>query len=210
MKASKHRIRLRDGRELQYHSPGLGPDGSALSLSDFVPQGLRSIEVEIGPGKGEFLAARAQRFPERFFVGIDRRSDRSRLTENKLKKNDQSNWIVIREDARRFLENALPPLKMLHVYQPDPWPKARHHKHRFFRSPDAYRWAQALEKGGELRVSTDHKEYFLEILDIVESWEFLSPTFVARKNKHMGAPMTHFEALFLNKDQEVFKAGWLR
>jgi len=210
VKDSKHRIRLRDGRELQFHSPRLGPDSEAVSLLSFIPDPTLKIEVEIGPGKGEHLWARARRYPQHFFIGIDRRLDRSRLTQNKLQQLQEKNGVVIREDARRFFQTTMPPIHKLHVYQPDPWPKARHHKHRFFRSPDARSWAEALEAHGQLRVSTDHWEYFLEIVDIVDSWGFMKPTLVARKCAAMAPPMTHFESIFLKKGQDVFKAIWTK
>ena len=208
LKASKHRIELFDGRVLQFHKPTpLDPK----SLSDLLPKDFTGkLEVEIGPGKGEYLAKRAARFPDRFFVGIDRRMDRFRMTEKKLNRIVGKNWIMIKEDARCFISAKLPTLDVLHIYQPDPWPKARHHKHRFFRSPDAKTWASALRLGGEFRLSTDSRDYFEEILDITHSWGFLEPRYVYKKDWHMSEPQTHFESLFMKKHKPVYKAVFTR
>src|SRR4051812_40290906 len=103
LKATKHRIVLSDGRELQYHLPMRRSE--ALSLRSHLPEEAATLplEVEIGPGKGEFIAARAALHPERFFVGIDRRQDRFDLTEKKLlRKTEGKNWVLIRDDARGF------------------------------------------------------------------------------------------------------------
>jgi tRNA (guanine-N7-)-methyltransferase len=220
LKASQHRITLLDGRELQYHRPMATVE--PLHLSDALPPEWKEkilgaprvrhkLEVEIGPGKGEFLARRAAEHPDRFFLGIDRRLDRFRLTQKKLERAAAGkNWCVLREDARAFLETELPPIQILHIYHPDPWPKTRHHKHRFFRSPDARRWAEAVVPGGELRLSTDHREYFIEIIDIVQSWKRFELGLVFEKRAHMGAAQSHFENIFFRKNEPVFKAVFVR
>lgn len=213
LKEGKHRILLKNGVELHYHPPFKKAD--SLRLHDFLPEQWSPertpLEVEIGCGKGEFIAGRAAALSDRFFVGIDRRLDRHRLTENKLKRiqvADESNWRVLFEDARSFVKNEMPPLSALHVYHPDPWPKARHHKHRFFRSPVARAWAMALQKGGILRISTDHKEYYDEILAVCDSWDFLKKIVTFTKNR--GSPVTHFEGIFLKKGEAVYKACYYR
>jgi tRNA (guanine-N7-)-methyltransferase len=206
IRESQHCIVLRDGERLPYHNPV--KTRREVALGSFVPQNFKALEVEIGCGKGEFIARRAVKYPDRFFVGIDRRKDRHTLTVNKLKRAAQENWTILHEDARCFLEQSLPPIQTLHIYHPDPWPKERHHKHRFFRSPDALRWAEAIVPGGELRLSTDHKEYFHEILKILETWEFLEQRCVY--TKRFGEPSTHFEGIFLRKGEPVFKAVYRR
>ncbi len=217
LKVNKHRIELWDGRELQYHRPRQRAE--ALSLSALIPperQGQR-LEVEIGPGKGEFLADRARHFPDRFFIGIDRRLDRVRLTEKKLQRISpstntiaSSNWIILREDARSFLEAGIPPIDGLHLYQPDPWPKARHHKHRFFRSPDARQWAEALKPRAFFAFSTDDRAYFEEMIDIVRTWGFLDLGWAWKKTHLSAIAKTHFEAIFLRQRKAVYKAVFVR
>lgn len=225
LKATKLRIELLDGRELQYHKPLEKTE--PLSLNEILsPAQLKNLEIEIGCGKGEFIARRAAEFPERFFVGIDRRMDRFKLTQKKLSRTSPGesaeakviprptasgkNWLLLMEDARSFLLGGLPPIQTLHVYHPDPWPKARHNKHRFFRSPDAKAWGEAVVKDGLLRVSSDHREYFEEIVDIVKSWQIFSLVGVYKKEHFNSAPRTHFEKIFLRKKEPVFKGVFRR
>lgn len=206
LKKSKHRIVLKDGEELQYHVPRR-PEGS-FNLRDYVPHAGCGIEVEIGSGTGRFLSLRSQIYKDRFFIGIDKRKDRIDSTKKKLSRIEDKNWILLREDARCFLAQGIPPLKVLHVYHPDPWPKERHHKHRFFRSPDAKEWAMAIVKGGELRLSTDHKGYFDEIMKIVDSWELfrLKKSYI----KNSGKPWSRFEEIFISRGEPVYKAVFVR
>lgn len=212
LKPAQHKVSLWNGKHLQYHIPNRSQK-LFLSLEEQIPQLYRSwpLELEIGPGKGEFIAARAARFPKRFFLGIDRRLDRAELSTKKLKKHEgQNNWLILREDACSFDTAKIPPLSVFHLYQPDPWPKFRHHKHRFFRSPEAKAFAFALKVGGELRVSTDHLGYFIEMVELIKTWDVFDLVSLYEKNHHMSEAMTHFEGLFLKKEETVFKAVFKR
>ena len=211
LKESQHRSKLWNGLELQYHIATRSQQLS-LDLGAAIPAAFQGtpLEVEIGPGKGEFLARRAARFPERFFIGIDRRLDRVKLTQNKLEKQTQKNWLILREDACSYDPEKIPAIDVLHLYQPDPWPKFRHHKHRFFRSPEARAFAHAVKDGGEFRLSTDHLGYFLEMLDLIRTWDAFDLITLYEKNWTMSEPMTHFESFFMRQKQPVFKASFRR
>lgn len=197
---------------LRFHVPR--SKAVRANLAELIPTGFARLEVEIGCGKGEFLVQRARSAKDTFFIGIDRRKDRFDLSHKKIDRLNAAtqveNCLLIREDARQFLSSGLPPIDCLHIYHPDPWPKARHHKHRFFRSPDAKIWTEAIRADGTLSISTDHKEYFTEIMEILTSFEHLKLLFDFQKRAFMGAPKTHFERLFLNKNEPVFKAIFAR
>jgi tRNA (guanine-N7-)-methyltransferase len=201
-----HTLELKDGRTLFFHRPL--PPKNPLDLQSFIESGYKQLEVEIGAGTGRFLAERAQKYPDRFFIGIDKKKDRIDSTFSKLSRTGQNNWKLLRTDARNFLDLELPPINTLHVYHPDPWPKKRHHKHRFFRSPDAKHWAQAIVKGGEFRISTDQPDYFEEIIAITESWDFLELELALVKRS--GKAQSRFEEIFLKQNLPVYKAYFKR
>ena len=125
----------------------------------------RPLEIEIGCGKGRFLAARAARNPETQYLGIERMLGRVRKLDKKACRLHLENLRVLRLEAFYTFYYLLPPhrLRTVYVFFPDPWPKRRHHDRRLF-SPlflDAL-WAR-LEIGGAVQVATDHPEYFAEI-----------------------------------------------
>jgi hypothetical protein len=69
---------------------------------------------------------------------------------------------MLNTDAAEFLHWRLPDriASVIHLYFPDPWPKARHHRRRMIQDRfliDAHR---LLIPGGELRVVTDHPDYW--------------------------------------------------
>jgi tRNA (guanine-N7-)-methyltransferase len=209
LKPTQACFKLWNNERIQFHKPF--EKISPLNLAEMIPQEFRNLplEIEIGCGKGEFMAARSQNREDCFFVGIDRRLDRIQLTQKKISNKPQNKQcLIVHEDARRFLVGGLPQnISALHIYHPDPWPKSKHHKHRFFRSPDALLWALSLKSEGFLYLSTDHQDYFEEILDILASWDdLLLPQIVFKKEFFHSAPKTHFEGIFLNKHEPVFKA----
>jgi len=147
------------GRELA--GPGAWPEvfGRAAPLV-----------VEIGFGKDTFLLERAAADPRRDHVGVER--DPGRVA------------TFLAEAARRGLANvrALPvsaemalgscfadgSVAELHVYFPDPWPKARHERHRLVRPWFAREARRVLAAEGVLHLATDDERYAGTMLDALE------------------------------------------
>jgi len=125
----------------------------------------RPLEIEIGCGKGRFLAARAAQCPEMQYLGIERMLSRVRRLDKKACRLKLENLRVLRLEAFYTFYYLLPMhrVRTVYVFFPDPWPKRRHSSRRLF-SPlflDAL-WAR-LEVGGAVQVATDHPDYFTEI-----------------------------------------------
>jgi tRNA (guanine-N7-)-methyltransferase len=125
----------------------------------------RPLEIEIGCGKGRFLAARAAKCPETQFLGIERMLSRVRKLDKKAGRQRLDNLRVLRLEAFYTFYYLLPVhrVRTVYVFFPDPWPKRRHSSRRLF-SPlflDAL-WMR-LEIGGTVQVATDHPDYFAEI-----------------------------------------------
>ena len=69
----------------------------------------------------------------------------------------------------RWCATALAPasLAAIHVFFPDPWPKARHHKRRLIQPAHARLLADRLEVGGVLHCATDAHHYANQMLDVL-------------------------------------------
>ncbi len=125
----------------------------------------RPLEIEIGCGKGRFLAARAAQNPETQYLGIERMLSRVAKLDKKAGRLQLDNLRILRLEAFYTFYYLLPAhrVRTVYVFFPDPWPKRHHHNRRLF-SPlflDAL-WAR-LEIGGTVQVATDHLDYFAEI-----------------------------------------------
>lgn len=126
---------------------------------------VRPLEIEIGCGKGRFLAARAAQDPETQYLGIERMLSRVAKLDKKASRLKLDNLRVLRLEAFYTFYYLLPAhrVRTVYVFFPDPWPKRHHHNRRLF-SPlflDAL-WTR-LEIGGAVQVATDHLDYFADI-----------------------------------------------
>lgn len=130
------------------------------------------VELEIGMGKGTFITEQAKARPEVNFFGIEWARWFWRSASDRLRRNGCLNARTVRAEAGFFLTEFVPQasLAVLHIYFPDPWPKARHHKRRLIQEPFMRQAERVLANdGGRLQVVTDHQEYFEQIEAVVKS-----------------------------------------
>ena len=122
-----------------------------------------SCEVEIGCGNGHFLVSYAASRPDTLLVGIDIKAKRCRRAREKAEKRGLANVQFLQIAAETFLHD-LPPCSVdaFHIYFPDPWPKSRHRKRRFFTMETLRSMHGRLRDGGRLYFGTDFFDYYLQ------------------------------------------------
>ena len=127
------------------------------------------VELEIGSGKGTFLTDQAKARPEVNFFGIEWANWFYRYAADRLRRNGCLNARMVRAEALYFLKEFVraESLAVMHVYFPDPWPKARHHKRRLVQEPFLRQAERILTPRGRLQIVTDHKGYFEENIEPV-------------------------------------------
>src|SRR5437763_1213823 len=128
------------------------------------------VELEIGMGKGTFLTEQAKARPEVNFFGIEWAKWFWRSASDRLRRNGCMNARTVRAEASFFLTEFVPAgsLAVLHIYFPDPWPKARHHKRRLIQAKFMPLVERVLGPGGRVQIVTDHQEYFEQIEAVVK------------------------------------------
>lgn len=120
------------------------------------------VHIEIGSGKGTFLVNQAKAQPEYNFLGIEWARKYYRYAVDRIGRWNLTNVRIIRTDAVVFLRDFVQDesVDCFHIYFPDPWPKTRHHKRRFVCAANLEHLLRVLKTGGQLRIATDHAEYF--------------------------------------------------
>jgi len=153
----------------------------------------RPFEVELGPGKGRFLQEWARLHPEVGILGVERARKYAQRAALRMVKHDVGTVRLAYTTAEDLLFRCLAQATVdaFHVYFPDPWPKHRHNKRRFFRSENVARLATVLKPGGLLRVKTDHADY-AEVIGEVLAHEALLER-VDPAAAFEGVPATSFE-----------------
>lgn len=123
------------------------------------------LHIEIGTGKATFLLNEAMAQPHINFLGIERANKYYRYAVDRIGRWKLANVRIIRTEAASFLANFIPDSSVdcFHIYFPDPWPKRRHHKRRFFCAANLEHLVRCLKTGGQIRIATDHSEYFEQI-----------------------------------------------
>lgn len=134
---------------------------------DEIPDDLRSahgeLEVEIGTGNGHFLAVYAQRHPDRYILGVERKRHRVLRALKKLETLHIENARIVLGAAEAVLDVLRPgTVTAFHIYYLDPWPKARHRKRRFLRSETVGILLRTLAPAGRVYFATDMLDYFLQ------------------------------------------------
>lgn len=141
---------------------GADPRAGWLEPRAWFPNPAAPFEIEIGSGKGTFLVQQAELKPEVNYLGIEWAGEFYRHAADRVDRHHLANVRVLYADATEFLRYRVPTgiVRTIHLYFSDPWPKRRHHKNRVVQDRfliDAWR---VLADGGELRIVTDHSEYW--------------------------------------------------
>ena len=119
------------------------------------------VILEIGFGDGQSLCAMAAAHPEQDYLGVEiHRPGVGRLLRD-LDAQTIKNVRVICEDACSILASKVQDEQLhgVHLFFPDPWPKARHHKRRLVQVEFAETVRCRLVVGGYLHLATDWEHY---------------------------------------------------
>lgn len=169
----------------------------------------RDVELEVGFGKGRFLLAAARQWPERDFIGCDYARKLVRKVRDRVAREGLTNVRLYKGEARHLLGELLPEgsIARVHVYFPDPWPKRRHAKHRFFAPPGPDLVARVLRPGGSLLFATDHEPYAREVAARLRA----DPRFCGvLPEAFRDVPPSGFDAIFESRCVPTFRLAFER
>jgi tRNA (guanine-N7-)-methyltransferase len=172
------------------------------------------VEVEVGFGKGLFLARAATVCPEVNYLGVEISRKYLLLTATRLAQQGLTNVRLAKDDARTFLRDrvASGSVQAVHVYFPDPWWKQRHRRRRVFTAEFVAECVRVLRPGGLLHVATDVEEYFGVITAMLKELPELRPMPppTATEPAHDLDYLTHFERKFRKEGRAVYRASYER
>ena len=124
---------------------------------------------------------------------------------NLLDEQSLTNVRVISHDAVEVLTHMIAPnsLAGVHMYFPDPWHKARHHKRRLVQTPLVALLASRLQVGGYLHLATDWVPYAEQMLEVLSAEPMLANTVAGYAPRPDWRPETKFESRGLKLGHEV-------
>jgi len=151
--------------------------------------------LEIGFGMGETTARIAAGMPDKNFIGVEVHTPGVGSLLKLIGENGLSNLRIIQHDAVEVVTHMLAPdsLAGIHVFFPDPWHKARHHKRRLIQPPFVALLASRLAPGGYLHCATDWQDYAEQMLQVLSDEPSLKNTADAYAPRPDYRPVTKFE-----------------
>jgi len=151
--------------------------------------------LEIGFGMGETSARIAQSMPECNFLGIEVHTPGVGALLKLVEQQHLTNLRVIQHDAMDVVQHMIgeSALAGVHLFFPDPWPKARHHKRRIVQPPFIKLLASRLAPGGYLHCATDWEPYAQSMLEVLSSEPLLANTVAGFAPRPAYRPITKFE-----------------
>ena len=126
--------------------------------------------LEIGSGWGEFTLQYAKENPDHLVFALEKKKKRviKSIKEQEKRKIKNIKWMIV--DINWFFEENFPmdSFDKIIINFPDPWPKSRHHKHRFINKKNLAAISRFCKEQGVLEFVTDHWEYLEEVLYFLE------------------------------------------
>ncbi len=162
--------------------------------------------LEIGFGMGESTAAIAQRHPENDYLAIEVHTPGVGSLLNQIEKLELTNLRIIQHDAVEVLQHMLPAecLNGIHIFFPDPWPKAKHHKRRLIQPTLVDRLCEHLIIDGYIHAATDWENYAEQMLQVLSQEPKLTNTAANYAPRPDYRPLTKFEQRGLKLGHSVW------
>ncbi len=164
------------------------------------------VILEIGFGMGESTATIAAGRPGENFLGVEVYPAGVGSLLLRVQAAGLENVRVIQHDAVEVVRDMIAPDRLagVHVFFPDPWPKARHHKRRLIQPAFVSLLASRIAPGGYLHCATDWEHYAQQMLQTLSAEPLLINTAAAFAPRPDYRPLTKFEQRGIRLGHEVY------
>ena len=177
-------------------------------------QNDKPLFVEIGCGKGQFLAQTAAENPQNNFIGVERQSTVIAVAARKLGRSLE-NVGLIRGEVEDLKEYFAPgEIKRLYINFCDPWPKKKQAKRRLTHHHFLEEYKELFEQSGEIFFKTDNQGLFEFSLNEFSQngWVMSQISLDLHKSQWEGNVMTEYEQKFSEMGMPIYRleARWAK
>ena len=180
---------------------GIEYSDQKINLAELFPDSKRII-MEIGFGMGEATAQIAAADPTTSYLAVEVHRPGIGKLLLRIEEGGLKNLRTIEGDAFIVFEQMIvdSSLDGVHLFFPDPWPKARHFKRRIVNQEFIAAVAAKLKPGAFFHIATDWQPYAEWIAE-----EFTKQTFFTggEVDRPDWRPLTRFEDQGINKEHPV-------
>jgi len=180
---------------------GIEYSAQKINLAELFPDSKR-IVMEIGFGMGEATAQIAAADPTTGFLAVEVHRPGIGKLLSRIEELELKNVRTIEGDAFEVFEEMIVDISLdgVHLFFPDPWPKARHFKRRIVNQEFIAAVATKLKPGAFFHIATDWHPYAEWIAEEFTKQSFFTGGEVERPDWR---PLTRFEDQGINKDHPV-------
>lgn len=177
----------------------------------FADPGL-PLQVELGSGKGQFIAGMAKQYEAVNFLGLEVQLGVIYYAARKLAEGKVTNAKMLLFDIANIEDIfAAGEVERFYINFCDPWPKARHAKRRLTYHTFLDRYRRLLAPEGEVHFKTDNEELFQFSLEEFTSagWTLKNITYDLHQTE-LPNVKTEYEEKFSAKGQRIFRLEAVR
>ena len=172
------------------------------------------IYLELGCGKGQFIAKMASKHTENNYIAIDLVDAMLGLAKRNIEKEYQEakkepeNVIITRFDIERIplILDEKDQIKRIYINFCNPWPKGKHHKKRLTHTRQLEKYKTFLSNDGEIFFKTDDDSLFADSLLYFKQTGFTIEKFTYDLEKEENVwdnIVTEHEQMFMNEGIKI-------
>lgn len=165
----------------------------------------KTIHLEIGSGKGDFIVELALQNPDDLFIGVEISLMALAMSFKKVNEFKVKNVLFYLGDVNDFLltcpKNVF---SYLYLNFPDPWPKARHEKRRLTFKTKLSSYYDVIKREHELLFKTDNKDLYLYSLETFKESKFTLKKYGEHLLETEDQPQSSYERKFRQLKQPIY------
>ena len=175
---------------------------------DIFARGERPLWVELGTGKGQFIAGLAAQHEDVNIIGIELQRGALYYAGQKVAAAELANVRLVEGDISELLDVFAPgEVDRFYLNFCDPWPKARHAKRRLTHRGFLEKYATLLAPQGEIHFKTDNHDLFYFSIEEFQAlgWTLRDVTDDLHQNEPADNVRTEYEQKFSAKGQPIYR-----
>ena len=184
------------------------PENCRGCWQDIFARGERPLWVELGTGKGQFIAGLAAQHEDVNIIGIELQRGVLYYAGQKVAAAELANVRLVEGDISELLDAFAPgEVDRFYLNFCDPWPKARHAKRRLTHRGFLEKYATLLAPQGEIHFKTDNHDLFYFSIEEFQAlgWTLRDVTDDLHQNEPAENVRTEYEQKFSAKGQPIYR-----
>ncbi|MBN2433255.1 MAG: hypothetical protein JXQ27_17425 [Acidobacteria bacterium] len=164
-----------------------------------------AVHVEIGCGRAKNLINLSPQQPHTLYIGTERDNHRFQAASRRAERLARPNLLILRRDVVPLVAFNFPDSTVdeYDLFYPDPWPRYRHRRRRWYRHPFVLELLRTLKQGGSIRLTSDRLFYVQEA-----AWMFgvyLNCRLELLEHVQVHSNRTHFESKYLQQGRRLYE-----